>query len=62
MLTKKILIVTCLSTTIVLKKYWKVKNKVSNSSGLVTTTVHNMKIAEVENSIPNGSGLVKEAD
>ena len=33
-------------------------NKISDTSGLVTTTVLNTKISEVENKIPNTSGLV----
>ena len=35
-----------------------VENKITNTSGLATTPVHNTKIGKVENKVPDISGLV----
>ena len=42
-----------MTTTILNTKISEVKNKISNTSNLVTTTFLNTKISEVENKIPN---------
>ena len=42
------------------KKIWEVKNKIPDTSGLVTAAVVNTKIWKVENKIPNVSALVNK--
>ena len=42
-----------MTTTVLNTKISEVKNKVPNTSSLVTTTVLNTKISEFENKIPN---------
>ena len=43
-------------------KIGEVESKISNVTGLATTTVPNTKISEVENKIPDVSKSVKKAD
>ena len=46
-------------TTIVLNtKISEVKNKITNTSSLVTTTVLNVKLSETENKIPDNSKYI----
>ena len=49
-------------TTTVLNTKIKVKNKIPDTSHVVTTTVMNTKISEVKNKIPIVIGLVKKTD
>ena len=66
MLIKKADVMVLLTNAILNKKIenkswrsWRVENKISDTSGLVTTTVLNTKSREGENNIPDVSGLVK---
>ena len=43
-----------------MKKNSEIDNKLSDASGLVTTSICNTRIGEVENKIPDVSGLVKK--
>ena len=46
-------------TTIVLNtKISEVKNKITNTSSLVTTTILNTKLGEIENKIPDNSKYI----
>ena len=49
-------------TFTVLKKLGQVEKKISDTSGLVKSTIYNTKIGELQNKITNVSGLVRKTE